>query len=387
MSSRSSSSDVWEGAIALSKLASSDSSEVLPLIRSPAAAWSPVLGRGDWDPSPIPLSALVLGQDELPSLPPWSSPTLGALPRPLSDQTPAFWSPAPGHDDWEQPALDWDLLSLPPSPQPQPPFTSCPPVREEECDPLSLLSPLMLVDTLPPPSESLALDQAGCDPLSLLSQLILVDGMLPQPSSASSPQPPSVYWPPALGQDGFDPSLFSPPQPFWPPGGTLPPSTSWPPTLSPPSASWPPTLDTSSTSSWMASTLGDGCGDPLSLMSPLLEEQSRPPSASWPPALDQSSTVPQSPTLTPPATPASCLPLRPRHPCTIQGCLKTYARRYSLRVHLETHYSALRCRACGKGFTRNQELRRHIASLHTLQRDFKCQCCFRSFARRDYLTR
>ena len=45
------------------------------------------------------------------------------------------------------------------------------------------------------------------------------------------------------------------------------------------------------------------------------------------------------------------------------------------------------CDQCGKGFTRSQDLKRHIQSLHSGVKEFTCDKCEKSFATRDILRR
>ena len=44
-----------------------------------------------------------------------------------------------------------------------------------------------------------------------------------------------------------------------------------------------------------------------------------------------------------------------------------------------------KCDSCEKAFTRQDHLRRHVASVHQAQKNFYCDFCEKAFARKDYL--
>ncbi|KAF8486475.1 hypothetical protein DFH94DRAFT_185375 [Russula ochroleuca] len=76
------------------------------------------------------------------------------------------------------------------------------------------------------------------------------------------------------------------------------------------------------------------------------------------------------------------------HPCSFSGCVKTFARLYSLRAHTTRVHAAerpFRCTRCPAAFARNHDLKRH-ERLHD-DRAWQCTGCAKSFSRRDALTR
>uniref|UniRef100_A0A0B7JTX5 C2H2-type domain-containing protein n=2 Tax=Bionectria ochroleuca TaxID=29856 RepID=A0A0B7JTX5_BIOOC len=79
--------------------------------------------------------------------------------------------------------------------------------------------------------------------------------------------------------------------------------------------------------------------------------------------------------------------------CTIDGCGKFFSRSYNFKSHLETHDDKREypfpCKEpnCTKKFVRKTDLQRHHQSVHTKERNHKCDFCGRMFARKDTLRR
>jgi hypothetical protein len=79
--------------------------------------------------------------------------------------------------------------------------------------------------------------------------------------------------------------------------------------------------------------------------------------------------------------------------CHVEGCGKFFSRSYNYKSHLETH-DELReypfpcmVEGCTKKFVRKTDLQRHHQSVHTKERNHKCDFCGRPFARKDTLRR
>ncbi len=53
----------------------------------------------------------------------------------------------------------------------------------------------------------------------------------------------------------------------------------------------------------------------------------------------------------------------------------------------ESEKSGLSCNECGRVFTRPDNLKRHVKSIHSREMLFSCQECGKSFATKDKLTR
>ncbi|KAI0088149.1 hypothetical protein BDY19DRAFT_214418 [Irpex rosettiformis] len=76
------------------------------------------------------------------------------------------------------------------------------------------------------------------------------------------------------------------------------------------------------------------------------------------------------------------------YPCLVPGCLKTFHRLYSLRMHQRLHALVDRpykCTSCPASFARNHDLKRHV-KLHD-KTAWKCLGCDKVFSRRDAIKR
>lgn len=79
--------------------------------------------------------------------------------------------------------------------------------------------------------------------------------------------------------------------------------------------------------------------------------------------------------------------------CTVKGCGKFFSRSYNFKSHMETHDDKREypfpCQIanCTKKFVRKTDLQRHHQSVHTKERNHKCDYCSRLFARKDTLRR
>lgn len=79
--------------------------------------------------------------------------------------------------------------------------------------------------------------------------------------------------------------------------------------------------------------------------------------------------------------------------CTVKGCGKFFSRSYNFKSHMETHDEKREypfpCHVpnCTKKFVRKTDLQRHHQSVHTKERNHKCDYCGRLFARKDTLRR
>ena len=79
--------------------------------------------------------------------------------------------------------------------------------------------------------------------------------------------------------------------------------------------------------------------------------------------------------------------------CQVKGCGKFFSRSYNFKSHMETHDEKREypfpCNMpnCTKKFVRKTDLQRHHQSVHTKERNHKCDYCGRLFARKDTLRR
>jgi uncharacterized Zn-finger protein len=79
--------------------------------------------------------------------------------------------------------------------------------------------------------------------------------------------------------------------------------------------------------------------------------------------------------------------------CQVKGCGKFFSRSYNYKSHLETHDDMreypfpCNVEGCSKKFVRKTDLQRHHQSVHTKERNHKCDYCGRPFARKDTLRR
>ncbi|KAH7311769.1 hypothetical protein B0I35DRAFT_411917 [Stachybotrys elegans] len=79
--------------------------------------------------------------------------------------------------------------------------------------------------------------------------------------------------------------------------------------------------------------------------------------------------------------------------CEVKGCGKFFSRSYNYKSHMETHDEKREypfpCPMdnCDKKFVRKTDLQRHHQSVHTKERNHKCDYCARPFARKDTLRR
>ncbi|KAG9321884.1 hypothetical protein KVV02_008187 [Mortierella alpina] len=79
------------------------------------------------------------------------------------------------------------------------------------------------------------------------------------------------------------------------------------------------------------------------------------------------------------------------HPCTFEGCDKSFTRAFNLRSHLNTHNGQRphRCPEpdCGWDFVRKHDLSRHYQSKHLPNKPYACKRCSSRFGRSDALQR
>jgi hypothetical protein len=79
--------------------------------------------------------------------------------------------------------------------------------------------------------------------------------------------------------------------------------------------------------------------------------------------------------------------------CEVKGCGKFFSRSYNFKSHMETHdvkrEYPFPCTVsdCDKKFVRKTDLQRHHQSVHTKERNHRCDYCGRHFARKDTLRR
>ena len=50
--------------------------------------------------------------------------------------------------------------------------------------------------------------------------------------------------------------------------------------------------------------------------------------------------------------------------CSVDGCEKSYTKRYSLREHISCHYEAIKCKKCDLNLSSKRSLRRHLERTH-----------------------
>jgi len=79
------------------------------------------------------------------------------------------------------------------------------------------------------------------------------------------------------------------------------------------------------------------------------------------------------------------------HPCTFDGCDKSFTRAFNLRSHLNTHNGERphKCpeEGCEWDFVRRHDLDRHIKSKHMANKPYACKQCTSRFGRSDALQR
>ncbi|KAJ3123907.1 hypothetical protein HK098_001552 [Nowakowskiella sp. JEL0407] len=76
--------------------------------------------------------------------------------------------------------------------------------------------------------------------------------------------------------------------------------------------------------------------------------------------------------------------------CTVEGCDKTFTRRYNLKSHhlsIHTRERPYACPECTQSFARQHDLKRHVKSVHTDNRPHACPHCTLTFSRSDALKR
>ncbi|KAF9901199.1 hypothetical protein BX616_002342 [Lobosporangium transversale] len=79
------------------------------------------------------------------------------------------------------------------------------------------------------------------------------------------------------------------------------------------------------------------------------------------------------------------------HPCTFEGCHKSFTRAFNLRSHLNTHNGERphKCPepGCDWDFVRRHDLDRHVKSKHMANKPYACRHCPSRFGRSDALQR
>ncbi|KAK3818701.1 MAG: hypothetical protein J3Q66DRAFT_282632 [Benniella sp.] len=79
------------------------------------------------------------------------------------------------------------------------------------------------------------------------------------------------------------------------------------------------------------------------------------------------------------------------HPCTFEGCNKSFTRAFNLRSHLNTHNGERphKCPepGCDWDFVRRHDLDRHVKSKHMANKPYACRQCTSRFGRSDALQR
>ncbi|KAF9913299.1 hypothetical protein EC991_000061 [Linnemannia zychae] len=79
------------------------------------------------------------------------------------------------------------------------------------------------------------------------------------------------------------------------------------------------------------------------------------------------------------------------HPCTFEGCDKSFTRAFNLRSHVNTHNGERphKCPepGCDWDFVRRHDLDRHVKSKHLANKPYACNLCTSRFGRSDALQR
>ena len=74
------------------------------------------------------------------------------------------------------------------------------------------------------------------------------------------------------------------------------------------------------------------------------------------------------------------------HKC--ESCGKSFSRVDNLKTHIHTVHESHKdhkCESCDKSFTEVGSLKKHIYIIHKGHKDYKCKSCGRSFSRADHL--
>ncbi|KAG0333844.1 hypothetical protein BG000_008842 [Podila horticola] len=109
-----------------------------------------------------------------------------------------------------------------------------------------------------------------------------------------------------------------------------------------------------------------------------------------------SSTTPPTSSSSSSSTPKASRPLadtieKRMHPCTFEGCNKSFTRAFNLRSHLNTHNGERphKCpeEGCDWDFVRRHDLDRHVKSKHMANKPYACKQCSSRFGRSDALQR
>ncbi|KAJ3195327.1 hypothetical protein HK101_000517 [Irineochytrium annulatum] len=81
----------------------------------------------------------------------------------------------------------------------------------------------------------------------------------------------------------------------------------------------------------------------------------------------------------------------PSHRCPIEGCQRSFPRRYNLESHLLCHSGekpyACEMSGCSAAFARRHDLRRHTRTMHDKTRPYGCATCSHRFVKIDLLNR
>ncbi|KAI8597417.1 hypothetical protein EDD21DRAFT_385495 [Dissophora ornata] len=114
---------------------------------------------------------------------------------------------------------------------------------------------------------------------------------------------------------------------------------------------------------------------------------SSPPSSS---SSSSSSSSPSTSNLKAPRPQVETIEKR-MHPCTVDGCTKSFTRAFNLRSHLNTHNGERphKCPepGCDWDFVRRHDLDRHVKSKHMANKPYACRQCTSRFGRSDALQR